>query len=169
MGCALFVPQRHLHHLLGPRAGGGRVQKGKKKAGRANRTRTHDWPVCAPQQHRVALLLTTFVPPPPFFPSLDLQEAIHGLSGDQSKQGFILTCQTHPVGPGLELLLGQYDTVYEMQYGQYEKQVRVAEWAPRQRGGQHDMRVAPFVHSPTVSFPYRTQATTERKGTSIFG
>ena len=35
-------------------------------------------------------------------------------------QGFTLTCQTFPCGPGLKILLNQYDTVYEMQYGQYE-------------------------------------------------
>ena len=51
------------------------------------------------------------------------QEAIHGLSAEQSKNGFVLTCQTHPTGPGLEVELGMYDTVYESQYGQYEKKV----------------------------------------------
>jgi len=35
----------------------------------------------------------------------------------------VLTCQTHPIGPGLEVELGMYDTVYESQYGQYEKKV----------------------------------------------
>lgn len=35
----------------------------------------------------------------------------------------MLTCQTHPTGPGLEVELGMYDTVYESQYGQYEKKV----------------------------------------------
>ena len=35
-------------------------------------------------------------------------------------QGFTLTCQTYPCGPGLKILLNQYDTVYEMQYGQFE-------------------------------------------------
>ncbi|EWM28287.1 ferredoxin (2fe-2s) [Nannochloropsis gaditana] len=49
------------------------------------------------------------------------KEAIHGLSAEQSKNGFVLTCQTHPCGPGLEVELGMYDTVYESQYGQYEK------------------------------------------------
>ncbi|GAB5030965.1 ferredoxin [Nannochloropsis oceanica] len=49
------------------------------------------------------------------------KEAIHGLSAEQSKNGFVLTCQTHPIGPGLEVELGMYDTVYESQYGQYEK------------------------------------------------
>lgn len=54
------------------------------------------------------------------------QEAIHGLSAEQSKNGFVLTCQTHPTGPGLEVELGMYDTVYESQYGQYEKKVSKA-------------------------------------------
>lgn len=54
------------------------------------------------------------------------QEAIHGLSAEQSKNGFVLTCQTHPCGPGLEVELGMYDTVYESQYGQYEKKVNVS-------------------------------------------
>jgi hypothetical protein len=54
------------------------------------------------------------------------QEAIHGLSAEQSKNGFVLTCQTHPTGPGLEVELGMYDTVYESQYGQYEKKVSEA-------------------------------------------
>lgn len=35
-------------------------------------------------------------------------------------QGFTLTCQTYPCGPGLKVLLNQYDKVYERQYGQYE-------------------------------------------------
>jgi hypothetical protein len=33
----------------------------------------------------------------------------------------VLTCQSHPAGPGLELQLGMYDVVYETQYGQYER------------------------------------------------
>jgi hypothetical protein len=33
----------------------------------------------------------------------------------------VLTCQSHPAGPGLELELGMYDVVYETQYGQYER------------------------------------------------
>lgn len=33
----------------------------------------------------------------------------------------MLTCQSHPAGPGLELELGMYDVVYETQYGQYER------------------------------------------------
>lgn len=35
-------------------------------------------------------------------------------------KGYTLTCQTYPCGPGMKVLLNQYDTVYEMQYGQYE-------------------------------------------------
>lgn len=49
-----------------------------------------------------------FCPRPPFSCSLNIL------------QGFTLTCQTYPCGPGLKVLLNQYDTVYEMQYGQYE-------------------------------------------------
>jgi hypothetical protein len=49
------------------------------------------------------------------------QQAIHGLSPEQSQNGFVLTCQSHPAGPGLELELGLYDVVYETQYGQYER------------------------------------------------
>lgn len=58
-----------------------------------------------------------FPPPATHVP----QQAIHGLSPEQSKQGFVLTCQSHPVGPGLEIELGMYDVVYETQYGQYER------------------------------------------------
>lgn len=36
------------------------------------------------------------------------------------RQGFTLTCQTYPCGPGLKVLLNQYDRVYEEQYGKYE-------------------------------------------------
>lgn len=46
--------------------------------------------------------------------------AVDALGADQREKGFTLTCQTFPCGPGLKILLNQYDTVYEMQYGQYE-------------------------------------------------
>lgn len=31
-----------------------------------------------------------------------------------------MTCQTYPCGPGLKVLLNQYERVYEMQYGVHE-------------------------------------------------
>eukprot|EP00752_Nemacystus_decipiens_P003952 g3619.t1 len=46
--------------------------------------------------------------------------AVDALGEDQREKGYTLTCQTFPCGPGLKVLLNQYDTVYEMQYGQYE-------------------------------------------------
>jgi len=79
--------------------------------------------------HGQSLVASLLPPRKPFtipfspFPLAQSQEAIHGLSADQSKNGFVLTCQTHPTGPGLEVELGMYDTVYESQYGQYEKKV----------------------------------------------
>lgn len=51
------------------------------------------------------------------FVLMDLQEAVHGLSPDQSAKGFILTCQSYATGPGIEITLNQYNTVYEEQYG----------------------------------------------------
>ncbi|CAM9176094.1 unnamed protein product [Ascophyllum nodosum] len=49
--------------------------------------------------------------------------AVDALGDDQRAKGYTLTCQTYPCGPGLKVLLNQYDTVYEMQYGQYEVKV----------------------------------------------
>ncbi|CAM9409640.1 unnamed protein product [Discosporangium mesarthrocarpum] len=49
------------------------------------------------------------------------QVAVHALGQDQRDQGYTLTCQTYPCGPGLKVRLNQYDTVYEEQYGQFEK------------------------------------------------
>ncbi|CAM9857805.1 unnamed protein product, partial [Hapterophycus canaliculatus] len=46
--------------------------------------------------------------------------AVDALGEEQREKGYTLTCQTFPCGPGLKVLLNQYDTVYEMQYGQYE-------------------------------------------------
>eukprot|EP00903_Cladosiphon_okamuranus_P006553 g6401.t1 len=46
--------------------------------------------------------------------------AVDALGEGQREKGYTLTCQTYPCGPGLKVLLNQYDTVYEMQYGQYE-------------------------------------------------
>lgn len=46
--------------------------------------------------------------------------AVDALSNEQKSEGFTLTCQTYPCGPGLKVLLNQYDKVYERQYGQYE-------------------------------------------------
>mmetsp|Transcript_14292 Transcript_14292/g.48299 ORF Transcript_14292/g.48299 Transcript_14292/m.48299 type:complete len:176 (-) Transcript_14292:106-633(-) len=47
--------------------------------------------------------------------------AVHGLGEEQIANNFVLSCQSHIVGPGVELELGMYDTVYEAQYGQYER------------------------------------------------
>eukprot|EP00639_Heterosigma_akashiwo_P000626 CAMPEP_0194585408 /NCGR_PEP_ID=MMETSP0292-20121207/17743_1 /TAXON_ID=39354 /ORGANISM="Heterosigma akashiwo, Strain CCMP2393" /LENGTH=138 /DNA_ID=CAMNT_0039440867 /DNA_START=138 /DNA_END=554 /DNA_ORIENTATION=- len=47
--------------------------------------------------------------------------AVHGLGETALSQGFTMSCQTHVTGPGVKIELNQYDTVYEMQYGQYEK------------------------------------------------
>lgn len=84
---------------------------------------------------------------PPSFPNVPApsQEAIHGLSAEQSKQGFVLTCQTHPTGPGLEVELGMYDTVYESQYGQYEKKVSRFNGGPREGPNQEHLRRAACV------------------------
>jgi hypothetical protein len=38
--------------------------------------------------------------------------AVHGLSRDLIAEGYTLTCQTFPVGPGVKVLLNQYDKVY---------------------------------------------------------
>jgi hypothetical protein len=35
----------------------------------------------------------------------------------------VLTCQSYAVGPGIEITLNQYNTVYEEQYGKYERTV----------------------------------------------
>ena len=47
--------------------------------------------------------------------------AVHGLGKPQIDAGFVTTCQTYIVGPGVTVKLGMYDDVYESQYGQYEK------------------------------------------------
>mgnify|MGYP006087104665 FL=1 len=47
--------------------------------------------------------------------------AVHGLGKPQIEAGFVCTCQTFPVGPGVVIKLGQADECYESQYGQYEK------------------------------------------------
>lgn len=47
--------------------------------------------------------------------------AIESLSPEQRDRGFILTCQTYPCGPGLEVRLGAQEEVYEDQYAKFEK------------------------------------------------
>mmetsp|Transcript_15532 Transcript_15532/g.23137 ORF Transcript_15532/g.23137 Transcript_15532/m.23137 type:complete len:175 (+) Transcript_15532:41-565(+) len=47
--------------------------------------------------------------------------AVHGLGKDLVDEGYTLTCQTFPVGPGVKILLNQYDKVYYEQYGKYER------------------------------------------------
>ena len=47
--------------------------------------------------------------------------AVNCLGKPQLEAGFICTCQTYITGPGVTLLLGQYDAVDESQYGQFEK------------------------------------------------
>ncbi|CAM9333581.1 unnamed protein product [Choristocarpus tenellus] len=46
--------------------------------------------------------------------------AVHALGQEQRDEGYTLTCQTYPCGPGLKVLLNQYDTVYGKQYGKFE-------------------------------------------------
>lgn len=47
--------------------------------------------------------------------------AVHGLGEPQIDAGFICTCQCFVKGPGVVVLLDQYDEVYESQYGQFEQ------------------------------------------------
>jgi hypothetical protein len=47
--------------------------------------------------------------------------AVHGLGEPQIDAGFVCACQTYITGPGVTVLLGQNDEVYEMQYGKFEK------------------------------------------------
>ncbi|GAB5036873.1 phenylacetic acid degradation protein reductase [Nannochloropsis oceanica] len=47
--------------------------------------------------------------------------AIESLSPEQRDAGFILSCQTYPCGPGLEVRLNAQEEVYESQYAKYEK------------------------------------------------
>ena len=47
--------------------------------------------------------------------------AVHGLGKPQIEAGFVCTCQTIPIGPGVTIKLGMSDECYESQYGQYEK------------------------------------------------
>ena len=48
-------------------------------------------------------------------------QAVNCLGKPQLDAGFVCTCQTYVCGPGVKVLLGQYDSVYETQYGQFEK------------------------------------------------
>lgn len=47
--------------------------------------------------------------------------AIESLSPEQRDAGFILSCQTYPSGPGLEVRLNAQEEVYESQYAKHEK------------------------------------------------
>lgn len=47
--------------------------------------------------------------------------AVHGLGADQIKANFVCTCQTYVTGPGVTILMGQNEQVYELQYGQFEE------------------------------------------------
>lgn len=51
----------------------------------------------------------------------NIKLAVHGLGKEQIDNGFLCTCQTYVVGPGVVVNLGMYDQCYESQYGQYEK------------------------------------------------
>ena len=51
----------------------------------------------------------------------NLVMAVNCLGVPQLEAGFICTCQSYIKGPGVTLLLGQYDAVDESQYGQFEK------------------------------------------------
>ena len=48
-------------------------------------------------------------------------QAVHALGQPQIDAGYVLTCQSYAVGPGITVKLDQYDEVYESQYGQFEK------------------------------------------------
>ena len=47
--------------------------------------------------------------------------AVHGLGTPLIDAGYVCSCQSFAVGPGVVIQLGAYDDAYEMQYGQYEK------------------------------------------------
>mmetsp|Transcript_33708 Transcript_33708/g.34337 ORF Transcript_33708/g.34337 Transcript_33708/m.34337 type:complete len:174 (+) Transcript_33708:145-666(+) len=47
--------------------------------------------------------------------------AVHGFGENIINEGFVCSCQSYAVGPGVTIQLDMYDQVYEIQYGQYEK------------------------------------------------
>lgn len=46
---------------------------------------------------------------------------MQSLGKPQLEAGYICTCQSYPIGPGITVKLGMYDEVYESQYGQFEQ------------------------------------------------
>eukprot|EP01041_Mallomonas_annulata_P000445 gene445-799_t len=51
----------------------------------------------------------------------NIKLAVHGFTESIINAGFVCSCQTYAIGPGVTILLDQSDEVYEEQYGQYEQ------------------------------------------------
>ena len=62
-------------------------------------------------------------PSPPFSSSSppNFLQAVNCLGKAELDAGFVCACQTYVTGPGVKILLGQQDAVYETQWGEAEK------------------------------------------------